>query len=63
MAESDKYLQLIKNAHSDPQMKQIIKEVESFHSYAKSMGVSIEKKSILSSREEMKFEIVNSNWH
>lgn len=63
MAESDNYLHLLKNAYSDPQMKQIIKEVESFHSYVKSMGVSIEKKSILGSKEEMKFELVNSNWH
>lgn len=63
MAESDKFLQLLKKAHSDPRVKQIIGEVESFHSYAKSLGVPTEKKIILSSREEMKFECVNSNWH
>lgn len=63
MAESDTYLNLLKNVHSDPQIKQMIKEVESFHSYAKSMGVSTEKKVILSSRDELKFEYVNSNWH
>lgn len=63
MVESDKYLQLLEKTHSDPQIKQTIREVESFHSFAKSMGVSIEKKAILSSKEEMKFECVNSNWH
>lgn len=63
MAESDNYLRLLRNAHSNPQIKKIIEDVEKFHSYANSMGIPTERKAILRSREEMKFESVNSNWH
>ena len=61
MAESDFILNLLLNADSNPQVNQIIEEVNRFNSYTESMGFSTKKKEILRSREEMKFETVSSN--
>lgn len=62
MAESDNYLRIINDAESNPQVNKIIEAVERFNAFAESMGVPIKKKEILRSREEMKFELVTSNW-
>lgn len=62
MAESDNYICLIDRMQSDERAKRTMKELESFYSYAKSMGISSKKKELLKTREEMKFEYVRSNW-
>jgi len=61
MAESDIFMHLLLNAEENPQVNQIIEEVNRFKTYIESMGLSTKKKEILRSREEMKFDTVNSN--
>lgn len=61
MTESDNYQRLIKDAQSNPLIRKTIEEVESFNTYAKSMGIPTNKKQILRSREEMKFDYIKSN--
>lgn len=61
MAESDFFMHLLLNAEENPQFNQIIEEVNRFNTYIESMGISTKKKEILRSREEMKFDTVNSN--
>lgn len=61
MAESNFYLHLQLNVESNPQVNQIVEEINRFNVYSESMGFSTQKKEILRSREEMKFDTVNSN--
>ena len=62
MAESDNYIRLVDRIQLDERAKRTMKELDSFYSYAESMGISSKKKVLLKTREEMKFEYVRSNW-
>ena len=63
MVESDNYIRLVGKVQTDEHMRQTIKEMENFYSYAEYMGISSKKKLLLKTREEMKFEFANSNLH
>ena len=63
MAESDNYMRLVSELQTDERIKQTLEEMESFYSYEEYMGVFSKKKLLLKTREEMKFEIANSNLH
>lgn len=63
MAESDNYMRLVGELQTDEHIKQTLEEMESFYSYEEYMGVFSKKKLLLKTREEMKFEIANSNLH